>query len=154
MPVSTLGIKRKIIFLLSNIVIAIPISIWYFYWVPYLVETYGFWHFFMGKSLMQGLNEIADNLILSLQKFYDVALKFVGFAMFLFGLVYAIIKKEKLLLNILLLSFLGFLVIILKAGFNFPHHTYYIIPFVPVMALVAGYGLSQIKNQKIYLSSY
>lgn len=50
-----------------------------------------------------------------------------------------------------MLSFLGFLVIILKAGFNFPHHTYYIIPFVPVMSLVAGYGLSQIKNQKIFI---
>lgn len=146
-----IGIKRKIIFLVSNLVIAIPISIWYFYWVPYLVEYYGFWHFFMGKSLLQGLNEIAENITQSLQKFYDVALKFIGFAMFLLGLVYTFIKKEKLLQNILLLSFLGFLVIILKAGFNFPHHTYYIIPFVPVMSLVAGYGLSQIKNQKIFI---
>jgi hypothetical protein len=43
------------------------------------------------------------------------------------------------------------MVIVLKAGFTFAHHSYYIIPFVPVMALVCGYGLAQIKNKKLAL---
>jgi hypothetical protein len=40
-------------------------------------------------------------------------------------------------------SFAAFCIIIFKAGYTFYHHNYYIIPFVPVMALVAGYGLSR-----------
>jgi hypothetical protein len=78
-----------------------------------------------------------------LQKFYEEALKYIGFSIFLFGIIYSIIKKEKLLLRVFTLSILSFLFIIFKSGFNFSHHTYYIIPFVPIMALMAGYGLNQ-----------
>jgi len=144
-----ISINKKIIFAVVSLIGIIPVIIWYFYWVPYLVETYGFWHFFMGKSFEQGFNEIIQNFPQTLSRFYETALKFIGFAIFLFGLIYAIIKKETLLLVIFAISFLSFSVIIFKAGFTFPHHSYYIIPFVPIMALIAGYGLTKIKYPKL-----
>ena len=66
-------------------------------------------------------------------------------------MIYSIIRRDKLLLMIFLSTFLSFCVIIFKAGFTFSHHSYYIIPFVPVMALIAGYGLDKIKSSKIAL---
>ena len=89
--------------------------------------------------------------ILTFKNFYDSALKYIGFCFFIFGLTQAIIKRESVLLQILILSFLSFLVIIFKSGETFPHHSYYIIPFVPVMSLFVGYGLSIIRNKKVAL---
>ncbi|OYT16472.1 MAG: hypothetical protein B7C24_07495 [Bacteroidetes bacterium 4572_77] len=143
-----ISIKRKSIFFLVSTTALLPTFWWYFSWVPYLVETYGFWHFFMGKSFLVGAQEIMNNFPQTLSRFYETALKYTGFVVFLLGFYFAIKNKKKLLLYILLLSFLSFTIIIIKAGFTFPHHSYYIIPFVPIMALMAGYGLAQLKNQK------
>lgn len=141
-------IQRKIIFLSLLSLVMIPVIFWYFYWVPMLVEKYQFWHFFMGKSISLAIHELQDNTYDALKRFYDTALKFIGFGVFVFGIIMAFKQKEKKVLYIFLITFLGFIIIILKAGFHFTHHSYYIIPFVPIMALIAGYGLIQIKNKK------
>jgi hypothetical protein len=142
-------IQRKIIFLVILSLVMIPVIFWYFYWVPMLVEKYQFWHFFMGKSISLAIQELQNNIGDAFKRFYDTALKFIGFGVFVFGIIMAIRQKEKRILYLFLITFLGFIVIILKAGFHFTHHSYYIIPFVPIMALIAGYGLSLIKNKKI-----
>ena len=138
------GSKMKYAFAL--LMLFVPVYIWYFYWVPFLVHTYGFSHFFMGNSLAQGFTEIKQNLHITLEKFYDNAMKYSGFICFLGGLIYASIKKDKRILLSFAITSLGFLVIMLKSGGTFAHHSYYIIPFVPVMALVAGFGISKIKK--------
>jgi hypothetical protein len=140
--------KRKLLFLSLSVFALIPAICWYFYWVPFLVETYGFWHFFMGKSITLGFQEIISHGQATAQKFYDTALKFIGFALFLWGMIKAYQLKEKRIFWILLVTFFSFSLVILKAGYTFPHHSYYIIPFVPVLALLAGYGLSSIDNKK------
>jgi hypothetical protein len=144
--------QRKLLFSIASFLAIIPVTIWYFYWFPHLVSTYDFWHFSMGKSLSEGATEIIEQLPLALERFYNNALKYIGFFVFIVGLSFSIIKKNKALLAIFGLSFIGYLIIILKAGQIFTHHNYYIIPFVPIMALIAGYGLSQIKNKKIVIT--
>ena len=144
-------LKRKIFFILVTGLSSILPLLWYFYWVPHLVETYGFWYFFMGKSISNGVIEIANNLPETLLRFFETAMKFIAFAVFLFGLIMGIIKKNKLLISIFLMSFLSFLIIVFTAGETFPQHSYYMIPFIPVMALVAGYGFSQINNRKLQI---
>lgn len=146
-----ISIKRKVIFSIVSLIGILPVVIWYYYWVPYLVDKYGFWHFFMGKGFSQGFNEILQNLNETLSKFYDTALKFIGFGVFLYGLGYSIIKGDSKIYFLFILTFISFSIIIFKAGYTFPHHNYYIIPFVPVMALIAGYGLSKIKYSKLAL---
>lgn len=144
-------VRRKVIFSFATLLALLPVMAWYYFWVPYLVEKYGFWHYFMGKDPGQGIREIFANLNQTFSRFYDTALKFTGFAVFIYGLAYSIVKNDRRVYSIFLLTFSGFCVIIFKAGYTFPHHSYYIIPFVPVMALVAGYGLSKIKSAKIAL---
>lgn len=144
-------IKRKVIFSIVSLIGILPVVVWYYYWVPYLVEKYGFWHFFMGKGFSQGFSEILQNLNDTSSKFYDTSLKFIGFGVFLYGLGYSIKKGDSKIYFLFILTFISFSIIIFKAGYTFPHHNYYIIPFVPVMALIAGYGLSKIKYSKLAL---
>lgn len=144
-------IKRKVIFSLVSLIGILPVVVWYYYWVPYLVDKYGFWHFFMGKGISQGLSEILQNLNETLSKFYDTALKFIGFGVFLYGLGYSIKKGDSKIYFLFILTFISFSLIMFKAGYTFSHHNYYIIPFVPVMALITGYGLSKIKYSKLSL---
>jgi hypothetical protein len=144
-----IALYRKFWFGLVSVVGLIPVYYWYYEWVPYLVETYGFWHFFMGKSMYEGLAEIMTHIPETLSRFYETAMQFTGFGMFLLGLIWAIKYKNWSLLYIVIVCLLGFSVIILKAGFTFYHHSYYIIPFVPIMALVAGFAISKIKNSKL-----
>ena len=145
----TIPIKRKVIFSIVSLIGTLPVIVWYYYWVPYLVDRYGFWHFFMGKSFSQGYNEILQNLNETLSKFYDTALKFIGFGIFMYGLAFSIVKKDLKIYILFIITFISFSIIVFKAGFTFPHHNYYVIPFVPVMALIAGYGLSNIKYSKV-----
>lgn len=144
-------IKRKVIFSIVSLIGILPVVVWYYYWVPYLVDKYGFWHFFMGKGFSQGFSEILQNLNDTLSKFYDTALKFIGFGVFLYGLGYSIKKGDSKIYFLFILTFISFSIVIFKAGYTFPHHSYYVIPFVPVMALIAGYGLSKIKYSKLAL---
>lgn len=144
-----ISLSRKIILTSCFGIAGVITGLWYFYWVPHLVQEYGFWHFFMGKSIIDGFYEIQNELGKTLQNFYDNSLKFIGFAAFLAGLIFAIIKKNKLVISIFGIVFIPFLLIIFKSGTTFAHHAYYMIPFVPIMALVAGYGIAQINYRYI-----
>ena len=137
---------RKICFIATSVTISLPVAWWYFLWVPHLVNEYGLWHFFMGKGIGQGLVEIWHNMGRTLSRFYDNALKFIGFAIFVGGLVMAFVRRQHLVLRLLGLAFGAFLVIVLASGETFYKHDYYVLPFVPVMAMVAGYGVSLINN--------
>jgi len=133
--------------------IAIFIAIaWYFYWVPYLVDTYGYWHYYMGNSFKEGWSDLWLYLPMTLEKFYFDALKFSGFAATLFGIVWAIKNKDKVKLLVLSIAILLFFVFILKAGHSFSKHSYYIIPLVPFMAMVAGYGITCIKKRWVAIA--
>ncbi len=135
-------------------IVGLPIVFWYFYWVPYLVEKYGYWHYYMGTNLMNGLLEITHDLRGVAEKFYFDALKFSGFILFIFGLWILFFKNRKtkmlhLLKWMVVIEIIFFGLFMIKAGRNFWVHSYYIIPFVPIMALIAGYGLANISSRKI-----
>ncbi len=142
----------KQIFVSSTILIGVIVYFWYFNWAPMLVEHYGFWHFFMGEPIEKGARDILTYFPRVINHFYESALQFTGFGLFLLGLVMATVKKERIIWAVFILSLAGFSVIVMKAGRTFAFHSYYILPFVPVMALVAGYGLDQIKNKKIVVA--
>jgi len=140
---------RKLVLAVAGAVVAVAVYYWYYVWVPHLVETYGFWHFFMGKSMSDGANELLLHWSDGLSNFYDKPLKFIGFVAVLFGLIFAFRVKDKKLIYIFTLAFAAFFVIMLMAGETFTKHDYYIIPFTPVLALCAGYGLNQIQSIRV-----
>lgn len=144
-------IRKKILFSIVTFVSLIPMALWYFYWVPHLVKVYEFWHFYMGTSFLHGIAEILHEPILLFKNFYDETLKYIGFLIFISGFTFAVLKKDKKLLFPFAFLALGFAVIIAKGGWTFLHHAYYMVPFAPVMAWVAGYGIAAIKHKKLSL---
>lgn len=120
---------------------------WYFVWNPHLAEVYGNWYN-SGQSINESLQSLGSNLSNVALRFYFSALhSYVFLGCFVGGLLWAIKQRQWLLLAVFGLVLAVFGVYILRSGFFFQHHNYYIIPFVPVMALVAGYGLASIKRQ-------
>ena len=138
----TVLLYRKVWLAVVSMLCMVPVAWWYFVWIPHLVEQYGLWHFFMGKSISVGSAEIWHNMSRTLYRFYFNAMNYTGFAVFIAGLIVAIVKRQRLLLWLLLLAFVTFVPVMLSSGETFFKHDYYVVPFVPVMALVAGYGIS------------
>jgi hypothetical protein len=141
--------KRKLFLIASTILILIPVIAWYFYWVPYLVTEYGFWHYYMGTTFNKGFYEILSNLDLVAKKFYFEALKFSGFALFILGLYFLIRKSNKKLILVLLITTIVFLFFVIIAGRGFYGHSYYIIPYVPIMALIAAFAINAFRMKWI-----
>lgn len=126
-------------------------GLWYFYWVPYLLQTYHYQLYFP-KGITEGIKEIIPLLPLALEKFYFSSLmSYLAFACFLAGLVSIFISKNRLLKITLSIVTLVFVIFIIKTGAVFPLHSYYVIPFTPVMAFVAGYFLAKIPLKFQYI---
>jgi len=142
--------RRLIVLTLTTISLAI-VSLWYFYWVPYLLETYHYQLYFP-KGLIEGFNEIRPLSPEFFEKFYfSSLLSYIAFVFFLAGLFF-IYKSRNLYLKIgILVITITFFIFILKTGSVFPQHNYYIIPFTPVMSLIVGYGLSKFPSKYVYI---
>ena len=145
-PINTRPLKRILGVCFMLVSITLINSVWYFYWVPYLVETFGYWHFYMGTSISNGIAEIAENLQLTAEKFYFDALKFSGFVLFVLGIILSMVKKSKTILVLITIGSIAFSLVVLKGGRTFYLHSYYVIPFVPLMSIVAAQTLRYLKN--------
>jgi len=116
---------------------------WYFIWVPWAEKTYGF-PLFYPQSFAEGWKQLVDMRHDTFARFYPIALTSkIAFGFCVIGLAWAIWKKNWPILLTFGLSAAVLFFFMLKAGLTFAGHVYYIIPFVPMMALLAGYGLSQ-----------
>ncbi len=126
-------------------------ALWYFYWVPYLEIEFGFEHFFMGKTMAWTFHFLLSNWQETLHMFYVKALGYSGFVAAFVGLFFLIRStlNTKLVVGF---SFLLFAVLMLKSGDKFTGHEYYIISFIPVMALLAGFSLSALKPKLLLIA--
>jgi hypothetical protein len=139
--------KQKIHIIFATSIMFIQVGWWYFYWVLYLINHFEYSNYYMGTNFINGFHEILSNLGETADKFYFDALKFIGFLFFIFGIITAIINKKKDVLFIFIVCTISFIIFMMKAGRNFYHHSYYVIPFVPVMCMLAAYGVIQLKKQ-------
>jgi len=127
--------------LASSYIVSLSIIIyWYFVWVPYL-NTLSSIRFFMGNSLSVGISEIIEDAPRIAMRFYRTALGFLGFGMFLLGGYFTFTKRDTKLLLIVSSGIIMQMMLMLKVGNHFGIHTYYILPFVPIMAVLAANAL-------------
>ncbi|MFI5218909.1 MAG: ArnT family glycosyltransferase [Bacteroidia bacterium] len=123
------------------------VASWYFYWQPYLLASFKNQLYFP-FSFADGLSQIICLWKDTLHQFYFASFNsYISFIVFLVGFLFIFIKSNRQLLLIFIFSLLPFLYFIIKSGNIFPTHNYYIIPFVPVMSLIAGYGLYELNNK-------
>ena len=151
--IKDIPINRKLALYGLGVVTFGIVCLWYFYWVPHLVSTYGY-ELYFPRSFSEGFKEIMGLWPELLEKFYFVAFSsFVGFACFLAGVYFVFRDRVSLkwvLCSIGIISAV-FAAFIVKTGLVFPLHSYYVVPFVPVMALVAGYFLNKINPRYAYI---
>lgn len=146
-----IDIRRKVAVFSAGALSFLIVCLWYFYWVPHLLETYHYQLYFP-KGIGEGLQEIAPFIPELLEKFYFSALSsYIAFACCIAGIVVLISSKHKYLGFGIGIMTVVFVLFILKTGAVFPTHNYYIIPFVPVMALIAGYAITRIPLKFQYL---
>lgn len=139
--------KRVMWMVLGTVTSLLPAIWWYFSWVPHLNTIYGY-HLFFPKGLLEGWREIRPLWRLLLEKFYFTSYySFLALLLGAFGVGAIILRKLKLEAMALASIALVFGLFILKTGAVFPLHTYYSIPFIPVMALLSGLGLDYIYVQ-------
>lgn len=136
------SIQRRVILSFVAVCSFLVAACWYFVWVPHLTELYGY-HLFFPKTLAEGWLEIQPHWGVLTERFYFSAFhSFTASLIVLIGLYILFKKRSKPeLIGLLLLSAVFFLFIV-KTGAVFPLHSYYIVPFVPVLAYIGGRGLA------------
>lgn len=143
----SIQLQRRLILSFFAFLSVLVVLIWYYYWVPFLLKTYQFQLFFP-KGIIEGIKEISPHIPEALKKFYfDSINSYIAFACFLAGIFFFLKSNEIWIkISIAIISAV-FLIFIIKTGAVFPFHSYYIIPFTPVMALIIGYFLVQLPTR-------
>lgn len=133
----------------TSAILILPVLFWYFYWAPLLTENYGHFYFFMGSSVAQCFAELTSEWKDTIYRFYYDPLHYIGFGFYIIGIVFCILHNNKKLLILFAAASCLQLLFMLNAGHSFAHHSYYIVPFVPIMAIFAAYCLSQVNKKWI-----
>jgi uncharacterized membrane protein YuzA (DUF378 family) len=143
--------KRKlVVFAVSAISFAV-VSVWYFLWVPHLLDLFHNQLYFP-KGFSEGIKEILPLLTDFFEKFYFSSLySYIAFVFFLAGLFFIFVSKNSYLKSGIVIITLTFFCFIIKTGAVFPTHNYYIIPFTPVMALIAGFAINKFPAKYFYI---
>ncbi len=142
------GLKNTLKLLLLGFIALLMMFLWYWVWVPWAEKTYHF-RLFYPTSLLEGYLELKENLQDLGKRFYPIALtSTISFLFCLLGVVLALIKKERKIIILFLLSSFILIFFMLKTGRVFSGHDYYIIPFVPTMSVMAGYAISFLSQWK------
>ncbi len=138
---SRLPIAKKFYFGLVSSIILWAVFSWYFIWNMHLSETYGLWYN-SGRTFAEGFSEIISHPQETLAKFYFNAFHgFLFFGVCLLGLAISIWKKQRKIWVLIALMIPLFAVYMIKSGYLFYHHGYYVLVMMPVMALLCGIAL-------------
>lgn len=155
LPLSEYGhLKKKWagLFLLIPMAL-IPVWWWYFVHVPEMVQKGGYQLFFP-YSLESGWGTFSQLWKQALEKLYFSAFQaFTPFVFLLIGLVILFLKRDRQYLFLFFASLLVLLFFAVKTGEVFPTHNYYVIPFVPIMAVMTSLGLNIIPQQNYRIAA-
>jgi 4-amino-4-deoxy-L-arabinose transferase-like glycosyltransferase len=149
--IKEINIRRKIELYTASILGFLIVCLWYFYWVPNLISTYHYQLYFP-KGISEGIHEITPLIPELLEKFYFSALhSYTALICFFVGTVLLFKSNNRNLIYGIGIITIVFVLFIIKTGAVFPLHNYYIIPFTPILALLAGYSIVQIPLKYQYL---
>ena len=148
LPLLFIGATRKhqLALVASGSVVTAAAFWWYGIHAPSVAEKAGTWYH-QGQSLSESLSSLWTHKGQLLERFAFSALRtYAGFAAVILGF-WCLIRRDtgqKATRRMVGMSCLGCVLLMLRAGLYFHHHDYYIMPFVPALALVAAVGLNRI----------
>ncbi len=137
----SLPLRWRVGGLLALVLATTPVIWWYFHWQPHLLTEYGNQLYFP-VSLREGFVELKPYGGKLLERFaFSALLSHVAFGFLLVGL-WRVHRTRDLKTALLIIGiFFPFGIFLLKTGSVFPLHAYYVLPMVPLMALLVGVGL-------------
>ena len=129
-------------------VISVGLSLWWYGYAAYLVKTYGLHEFVHAMrhaaNLGEGLSIFGRNL------FSDIPETWVGYAFlpFLLAGVYGSIQLRKTYKSVFVYA-VGSLLFYVLVQYQFIHHGYYAIVFLPLLAFFVARGFGILQNSKV-----
>lgn len=148
-----ISIKRKVVLTAAGLIALVPVYCWYFVWLIE-VEKETAHGFFFRLPFNESMRRIfIDRLSDTWHRFNPIAFQSpFTFWFCLAGLLLAILdRKWKLLTGFGLFSLI-FLYFMRQVGDVFSGHEYYVIPYIPAMAMMGGYCMQTIfPNQWVLL---
>lgn len=140
-------IQKKVLLCFAVILSLMPVYWWYFKWVPHLISL-NQKPLFFPRSLREGFFEIMEYKSAVIEQFtFHTFFAFSGFILAVGGVVLLIKKHLKIELLVLVALSFTMILFIFKTGNVFPRHSYYMVPFAPVMAVLLGYLLHNIPHK-------
>lgn len=134
--------KKPVVFLIPFLGL-IPACIWYFIWNPYLAQHFGSWYNLGGGLMDGGRAFLASPFLLLKQLVFHPFVSYLAFGLCLYGVIrlakHGVSWAWKISLPLFLVLFSGYA---LKSGVIFLTHEYYILPAVPLLAILGGYAIS------------
>ncbi|MFM7594645.1 MAG: glycosyltransferase family 39 protein [Flavobacteriales bacterium] len=136
--------KKPWVFLIP-LLSTIPALAWYFIWNPYLSDRYGSWYN-LGGSLLNGGKAFLEAPLQAAEQFvFHPFVSYLAFGLCVYGAFrwyqQGISLAWKLSLPLFVILFSGYA---LKSGVIFLTHEYYILPVVPILAILGGNALSSL----------
>lgn len=147
--------SHKISFIVTSVITLTGPLYWYFVWSPYLTDYYEFWHFFMGYTYEEGIEDLLEEPLAVIKRLFFTPLHLTGLLGILGSIVFLIYKKNWKPVVVYFFGLFSFILIVaIKAGWTFHHHNYYILVYVPVfvipLAVTATYLTDlKFKNTKL-----
>lgn len=138
LPDRSIPVFRKVSGLIALGIAAGAAAWWMFVWMPHLLETYRN-QLIWPVSLSEGWRIFLDMKQETFRRFYYFAFSSpVPLVLALGGLILLLDGRRYMDLAIFFGSSFVFFLFILKTGNVFATHNYYVIPYTPVMAWLAG----------------
>ena len=141
--------KHRLALVATGSVVIATTFWWYGLHAPSVAERAGTWYH-QGQSLSDSLSSLWSHKGQLLGRFAFSALRsYAAFAAVLLGL-WCLVRKSpghEVTRWMVGMSCLGCALLMLRAGFYFHHHDYYIMPVVPALALLAAVGLDRLPRR-------
>ncbi len=140
--------KRKMVSWAVATLIPVTLTcLWYFGYAPFASEKYGYWHN-VGEPFSDGLQSLLSNMGRVFERFFFQSThSFVFLVLFLVSWGWMIRNKRKDYLMLFGSFTLLFWLYMIRSGTYFVQHNYYMIPYVPVMAVMIALVLVRIPRK-------
>ena len=142
--------QNKLWLISASLIPLCLLFLWYFKWVPYLEDTYGF-KLYYTRSFADGWREIMNLGSRTFERFSPILFQnHIHFFAAAAGLFFMIRMLKWKLIFTILSSIIISVFFIAKTGKVFANHEYYILPLIPFMSLLAAYFYKVLLDRSIY----
>lgn len=144
--------KERVVSAILLLLSLCMVGYWYFIWVDHLNGIDDREYYYMGTSIGASIKSIYSRFGAFFMQFV-YGLNFIAFGLFVFGIfLQRKFKLDRKLWWAIFFAKIGMILFILRAGDTFINLSYYVLPLVPFMAIVAANSLDVFrKSWMIYI---